>query len=205
MIVTVTNFKFLESRGKFTDKGPCMSAEQCLVSLRNDRLGNGNFTVADFKFWRICPVKISVGIQARKKNPNLNFLSPDIFWWGGGLPREGVGAKKFGMSLETQGIKLFWRDIPGFCRDIPEAPEKFKKKCLGFFRVVKTVLLANGHFAGVTPAIFVIFVDFRGPRSKIPCFCGQNAFRIFAKYSSKPPVFGRGQNGRFPKRPFRQP
>ena len=23
--------------------------------------------------------------------------------WGGGLPREGVGAKKFGMSLEAQG------------------------------------------------------------------------------------------------------
>ena len=56
-----------------------------------------------------------------KKNPNLNF-------------RVGrVGAKKFGMSLETQGIKLFWRDIPGFCRDIPpEAPEKFEKKMFGF-------------------------------------------------------------------------
>ena len=36
------------------------------------------------------------------------------------------------MSLETQGIKLFWRDIPGFCRDIPEAPEKFEKKMFGF-------------------------------------------------------------------------
>ena len=36
------------------------------------------------------------------------------------------------MSLETQGIKLFWRDIPGFCRDILEAPEKFEKKMFGF-------------------------------------------------------------------------
>ena len=59
-------------------------------------------------------------------------MSPDIFWWGGGPPREGVGAKKFGMSLETQGIKLFWRDIPGFCRDNPEAPEEFEKKMFGF-------------------------------------------------------------------------
>ena len=50
-----------------------------------------------------------------KKEPKPKVLSRDIFWWGGGLPREGVGAKKFGMSLETQGIKLFWRDIPGFC------------------------------------------------------------------------------------------
>ena len=41
---------------------------------------------------------------------------------------KGVAAKEFDMSLEAQGIKLFWRDIPGFCRDIPEAHEKFEKK-----------------------------------------------------------------------------
>ena len=45
----------------------------------------------------------------------------------------------------------------------------------------KRVLLANSHFAGVTPAIFVIFVDFWGPRNKIPCFCGQNAI-VFNYY-----------------------
>ena len=70
-----------------------------------------------------------------KKEPKPKLLSPDIFRWGGGLPREGVGAKKFGMSLErveTQRIKLFGRDIRGFCRDIPEAPEKFEKKMFGF-------------------------------------------------------------------------
>ena len=74
---------------------------------------------------RVAPLQHESGT---KKEPKPKLLSPDIFWWGGGLPREGVGAKKFGMSLETQGIKLFWRDIPGFCRDIPEAPEKFEKK-----------------------------------------------------------------------------
>ena len=46
---------------------------------------------------------------------------------GGGLPREGVGAEKFGMSLETRETTLFWRDIPGFCRDIPDVPKKFEK------------------------------------------------------------------------------
>ena len=71
-------------------------------------------------------------VSGTKKEPKPQLLSPDIFWWGRGLPREGVGAKKFGMSLEAQGIKLFWRDIPGFCRDIPEAPEKFEKKLFGF-------------------------------------------------------------------------
>ena len=63
--------------------------------------------------------------RGTKKEPKPKLLSPDIFWWGGGLPRQGVGAKKFGMSLETQGIKLFWRDNP-------EAPEKFEKKMFGF-------------------------------------------------------------------------
>ena len=71
-------------------------------------------------------------MSGTKKEPKPKLLSPDIFWWGGGLPREGMGAKKFGMSLETQGIKLFWRDVPGCCRDIPEAPEKFGKKMFGF-------------------------------------------------------------------------
>ena len=56
--------------GKFTDKGPFMSAEQCQGSRRNDRLKNQKnflgalviFTVTDFKFWRICLVNISVGM-----------------------------------------------------------------------------------------------------------------------------------------------
>ena len=55
-------------------------------------------------------------------------MSPDIFRWGEGLPRERVGAEKFGMSLETREIKLFGWDIPGFCSDSPAVPEKFEKK-----------------------------------------------------------------------------
>ena len=67
-----------------------------------------------------------------KNEPKPKLLSPDIFRWGRGLPHEGVGAKKFGMPLETREIKLFWRDIPGFCRDIPGVPEKFENKKFGF-------------------------------------------------------------------------
>ena len=59
-------------------------------------------------------------ISGTKKEHKPKLLSPDIFRWGRGLPREGVGAKKFSMPLKTREIKLFWRDIPGFCRDIPE-------------------------------------------------------------------------------------
>ena len=56
-------------------------------------------------------------------------------------------------------------------------------------RVVKTVLLANGHFAGVTPAIFV---DFRGAGSKIPCFCGWNAISEFSPIFVKTTCFRQG-------------
>ena len=68
-------------------------------------------------------------IREEKGTQTSTFWS-GYFRLGRGLPREGVGAKKFGMSLETREIKLFWRDIPGFCRDVPEVPEKFEKKSL---------------------------------------------------------------------------
>ena len=74
-----------------------------------------------------------VYIRDKKGTQTQTFWS-DIFRWGRGLPREGVGAKKFGMSLETREIKLFGRDIPRFCRDISEVSEKFEKKkvCVQF-------------------------------------------------------------------------
>ena len=74
-------------------------------------------------------------LSGKKKEPKPKLFGPDIFGWGGGLPREGVGAEKFGMSLKTREIELFGRDIPGFCRDIPEAPEKFEKRkvCVRFW------------------------------------------------------------------------
>ena len=49
--------------------------------------------------------------QARKEH-KLKFLYLDIFWWGGSLPREGVGAKKFAMSLEV-GKTYFLAGYPG--------------------------------------------------------------------------------------------
>ena len=67
-------------------------------------------------------------VYGKKNEPKPKLFGPDIFGWGGGLPREGVGPEKFDMSIETRETKLFWLDIPGFCRDIPEAPEKFEKK-----------------------------------------------------------------------------
>ena len=48
---------------------------------------------------------------------------------GESLPRDWVGAKKFGTSLEAHGeIKHFWRDIPAFCWDIPAVPKMFENE-----------------------------------------------------------------------------
>ena len=71
-------------------------------------------------------------MSGTQKEPKPKLLSPDIFRLGRGLPREGVGAQRFGMSLETRESKHFWRAIPGFCWDIPAVPEKFEKKMLVF-------------------------------------------------------------------------
>ena len=52
-------------------------------------------------------------LSGKKKEPKPKLFGPDIFRWGGGLPGEGVGAKKFGVSLEARETKFFWRDMPG--------------------------------------------------------------------------------------------
>ena len=65
--------------------------------------------------------------SGKKKEPKPKLVGADIFGWGGGLPREWVEAKKFGMSLETREINSFGgisRDFAG----IPAVPEKFEKK-----------------------------------------------------------------------------
>ena len=100
-------------------------------------------------------------VHSRKEHkPKL--LNPDILRWGRGLPREGVGAKKFDMPLETREIKLFWRDIPGCCWDIPAVPEKFenKKRFVFDFWPLKTSLAhdacsAGGRWVLESPLFFV--------------------------------------------------
>ena len=66
--------------------------------------------------------------SGKKTEPKPKLFGPDIFGWGGGLPREGVGARKFSISFETERNQTFWRDIPGLLAGYPGAPEKFEKK-----------------------------------------------------------------------------
>ena len=51
-------------------------------------------------------------------------LSPDSFRWGRGLPHEGVGAKKFDMSLATREIKRFLAGYPGILLGYPGGARK---------------------------------------------------------------------------------
>ena len=74
-------------------------------------------------------MSLEEGKSGKRKEPKPKLFGLDILGCRGGLHvREGVGAKKLGMSFETQGNQTFWRDIPGFRRDVPGAPEKFEKK-----------------------------------------------------------------------------
>ena len=59
-----------------------------------------------------------------KKEPKPKLFGPDIFGWGGGLPCEGVGVKKFDMSLETREIKPFLAGYPGILPGYPGSARK---------------------------------------------------------------------------------
>ena len=81
----------------------------------------------------------------QEKEHKLKLLGPDVFRRGGGLARERVGAKKFGMSFEVQGNQTFCLDIPGFFRDIPGVPEKLEKKVCGQFSPPNHCISTNLH------------------------------------------------------------
>ena len=72
--------------------------------------------------------------QRPKQEHKLELLGPDISGWGGGLPGEGVGAKKFSMYPEALEEQTFWQDIRDFCRDVPVGrPKSLRKKvCVQF-------------------------------------------------------------------------
>ena len=108
-----------------------------------------------------------VNNQARPRSTNSN-LWVRICSSGVGLPCQGAGAKRFGMSLETRETKRFWRDIPGFGQDIPGMPEKSENKKFvfnflgchkgGFKRWGLKQIQANLR----RKALFLRFLDFPG-------------------------------------------
>ena len=65
---------------------------------------------------------------------------------GGGLPHEGVGAKKFGMSLETQGNQLFSGTSRDFCSLLGGPLVGHPQTC-----VYPDVCLGIAHVSGKVP------------------------------------------------------
>ena len=70
-------------------------------------------------------------VSGKKNDPKPKHCEfPDIFGWGGGLPREGVGAKKFGMSFEAQGKPNFLAGCPGIFGGISQGCPKSLRKTI---------------------------------------------------------------------------
>ena len=95
----------------------------------------------------------SLGVCLLQPKPKL--LSPDIFRWGGGLPREGVGAKKFGTSLETQESNFFGGISRHFAGISRKRPKSLRNKCLGSilvpYKIKKSQPMATQHGVQILP------------------------------------------------------
>ena len=66
----------------------------------------------------------------KKRNPNPNFLVRISSGGVRGFHVNGVGAKKFGVSFETQGSQTFGGDIQDFAGISRGCPKSLRKKCV---------------------------------------------------------------------------
>ena len=72
--------------------------------------------------------------KKRRRNPNPNFFVRISSVGVGVFHVKGWGAKKFGMSFETQGNQTSWRDISGFLPGITRGcPKSVRKKLCSIF------------------------------------------------------------------------
>ena len=111
------------SQGKWPEKNhqKIHRGNQTPKSTRNFREG------ASLSKFRI--VLVQTGSEncfnsGKKKEHKPKLLGLDICRWGGSLPREGVGGKKFGISLETGDIKFFLAGYPGILLGYPGGAQK---------------------------------------------------------------------------------
>ena len=87
--------------------------------------------------------------QARKKSTTINFLGLETAQWGGGLPREGVVAEKFVLSLESlSSLGFEERNLgyPGNFAGMSRTPggvQKFVQK--KFVRILRSEFRGGGY------------------------------------------------------------
>ena len=71
-------------------------------------------------------------LSGKKKNTKINCLGPETAQWGGGLPREGVVAEKFVLSLESlSSLDFEERNLgrPGNFAGMSRTPGGVQKVC----------------------------------------------------------------------------
>ena len=85
-----------------------------------------------------------VFFSGKTKEPKPRLFGPDIFGWG--LPREGVGAKKFGMPCKTQENQTGLAGYPGISAGISRGcPKSLRKK--------RVSVQLSHHFGGVLTSL----------------------------------------------------
>ena len=98
---------------------------------------------------------LGLGLSSgKKKEPKPKLFGPDIFGWGGGLPREGVGTKRFGVSFLRSPVKPnCLAGYPGILAGICQVCLNILRKtslcsifglCVLKHRVPKTLAFASG-------------------------------------------------------------
>ena len=88
--------------------------------------------VRHFKGCSAIVVRHCENISGKKKSTKINFLGPETARWGGGLPRKGVVAEKFVLSLESlSSLGLEERNLgcPGNFAGISRTPGGVQKVC----------------------------------------------------------------------------
>ena len=63
-------------------------------------------------------------LTKEENEPKPKLFGTDSFGLGGGLPHEGVGAEKFGMSPRNQGNQTFLAGYPGILLGYPRGARK---------------------------------------------------------------------------------
>ena len=93
--------------------------------------------------------------SGKKKEPKPKRFGPDIFGWGGGLPREGVGAK-VPYVLRNPGQPNF---LAGYLRILPGYPgsarKVWEKKFVFNFRSLINPMWAPGSLWGICLFLFL--------------------------------------------------
>ena len=93
------------------------------LSLPDSQVHQKCYSVSMFRVWQKLGLA-SLQLSGKKKEPKPKLFGPDIFGWGGGLPREGVGTKKLDMSFETLGNQLFFAGNPVILPGYPGGARK---------------------------------------------------------------------------------